>query len=122
MRAYSIGIANPTIRRDTAGKAHGGIITGGEIVEISLVDRPANKSCGIRLVKCEKGIVTKTFGNVPKLTKAEKKTAKEIKKAKAHKPSDDEKLNWQLSQWLQSDSPVDREAAREVLKSRGVYV
>jgi hypothetical protein len=51
LRAYSVGIAHPTIERDVTGKARGGIITAGEIVEISLVDRPANKSCGIQLVK-----------------------------------------------------------------------
>src|SRR5579863_1685238 len=51
LRAYSVGIANPTIERDVTGKARGGIIKSGKIVEISLVDRPANASCGIRLVK-----------------------------------------------------------------------
>jgi hypothetical protein len=51
LRAYSVGIARPTIERDITGKARGGIITDGTIVEISLVDRPANKSCGIQLVK-----------------------------------------------------------------------
>lgn len=51
LRAYSVGIARPTIERDVTGKARGGIITDGTLVEISLVDRPANKSCGIQLVK-----------------------------------------------------------------------
>lgn len=49
LRAYSVGIARPTIVRDQ--KARGGRITDGQIVEISLVDRPANKFCGIQLVK-----------------------------------------------------------------------
>jgi predicted nucleic acid-binding Zn-ribbon protein len=49
LRAYSVGIARPKIVRDNV--ARGGRIVGGEIVEISLVDRPANKSCGIQLVK-----------------------------------------------------------------------
>jgi hypothetical protein len=51
LRAYSVGIANPTIERDLTGKARGGIIKSGKIVEISLVDRPANASCGFQLVK-----------------------------------------------------------------------
>lgn len=51
LRAYSVGIANPTIERDVTGKARGGIIKNGKIIEISLVDRPANASCGIQLVK-----------------------------------------------------------------------
>ena len=51
LRAYSVGIARPTIERDVTGKAHGGIITAGFLAEVSLVDRPANRSCGIQLVK-----------------------------------------------------------------------
>jgi hypothetical protein len=49
LRAYSVGIARPKIVRDAV--ARGGRIVDGEIVEISLVDRPANKNCGIQLVK-----------------------------------------------------------------------
>lgn len=51
LRAYSVGIANPTIERDLTGKARGGIIKAGKIVEISLVDRPANPYCAFQLVK-----------------------------------------------------------------------
>src|SRR5271154_407183 len=53
LRAYSVGIARPTIERDVTGKARGGIITAGSLAEVSLVDRPANKSCGIQLVKSD---------------------------------------------------------------------
>lgn len=49
LRAYSVGIARPKIVRD--GVARGGRIVDGQIVEISLVDRPANKNCGLQLVK-----------------------------------------------------------------------
>ena len=49
LRAYSVGIARPTIVRDAVAK--GGRITDGQIVEISLVDRPANARCGVQLVK-----------------------------------------------------------------------
>jgi hypothetical protein len=49
LRAYSVGIARPTIVRDAVAK--GGRITDGQVVEISLVDRPANARCGIQLVK-----------------------------------------------------------------------
>lgn len=49
LRAYSVGIARPTIVRDSV--ARGGRITGGMLVELSLVDRPANKNCGLQLVK-----------------------------------------------------------------------
>lgn len=49
LRAYSVGIARPKIMRDAG--ARGGRIVDGELCEISLVDRPANKNCGIQLVK-----------------------------------------------------------------------
>lgn len=38
LRAYSVGIARPTIERDLVAK--GGRITSGTLVELSLVDRP----------------------------------------------------------------------------------
>lgn len=52
LRAYSVGIARPTIVRDSV--ARGGRITDGHVVEISLVDRPANKNCTLQLVKAAK--------------------------------------------------------------------
>lgn len=73
LRAYSVGIARPKIIRDAV--ARGGRIVDGEIVEISLVDRPANKNCGIQLVKAANDghaeWVGKMFGNSDLLTKAE---------------------------------------------------
>lgn len=59
LRAFSVGISRPKIDPDPTGKALGGIIRGGpdtQIVEVSLVDRPANKNCGFQLVaKSESG-------------------------------------------------------------------
>ena len=72
LRAYSVGIARPRIVRDAV--ARGGRIVDGEIVEISLVDRPANKNCGIQLVKAADDghaeWVGKMFGSSPLLAKA----------------------------------------------------
>lgn len=74
LRAYSVGIASPTIERDVTGKARGGVIKGGKIVEISLVDRPANASCGIQLVKSASDghaeYVGRLFGSDEALNKA----------------------------------------------------
>lgn len=73
LRAYSVGISRPKIVRDRV--ARGGRIVDGEIVEISLVDRPANKNCGIELVKADKDgnveWVGKMFGSSDLLTKSE---------------------------------------------------
>lgn len=51
LRAYSVGISRPQIVPDPTGKARGGIIKGGKFAEVSLVDRPANASCTLQLVK-----------------------------------------------------------------------
>jgi hypothetical protein len=48
-KAYSVGIARPRIVRDA--KAPGGRIVDGIVVEVSLVDRPANPSCVFALTK-----------------------------------------------------------------------
>lgn len=49
LKGFSIGIKGPRIMKDAA--APGGRIVGGEIVEISLVDRPANPDCRIDIAK-----------------------------------------------------------------------
>lgn len=73
LTAYSVGIARPVIEPDVTGKARGGIIRGGTLVELSLVDRPANKNCGIQLVKSADGgeaeVVCKVWGDEEILTK-----------------------------------------------------
>jgi hypothetical protein len=51
LRAYSVGISHPVIKRDPTGRARGGIICGGELSELSIVDRPANKNSYLELAK-----------------------------------------------------------------------
>lgn len=53
LTAYSVGISRPVIKRDPTGKARGGIICGGQICELSIVDRPANKSCYLEVAKSD---------------------------------------------------------------------
>lgn len=52
LQAWSVGIMRPTILPDQL--ARNGRIAGGELGEISLVDRPANKNCRLELVKAAK--------------------------------------------------------------------
>jgi hypothetical protein len=52
LKGYSIGIRAPQVIRDKS--APGGRITGGSIVEVSLVDRPANPTCQLTLAKALK--------------------------------------------------------------------
>lgn len=55
LKGFSIGIRDPRVAKDKA--APGGRIVDGEIVEVSLVDRPANPSCVIELAKSVGGTV-----------------------------------------------------------------
>ena len=64
LRAFSVGIAKPLIVRDTTGKARNGIIKGGELAEISLVDRPANRSCYMEIAKAAKDGSCELVGKV----------------------------------------------------------
>ena len=58
LKGFSIGIRNPRISTDKS--APGGRIVDGEIVEVSLVDRPANPSCLLELAKTVGGVVQQT--------------------------------------------------------------
>ena len=91
LRAYSVGIAEPVIERDMTGKAAGGRITAGRIVELSLVDRPANKNCQLTLAKAD-GVSTEwSYGDLDalleKAEQAEAAKAEEEPGEAAHDPS-----------------------------------
>jgi hypothetical protein len=109
LRAYSVGIARPTIERDAM--ARGGRITSGELVEISLVDRPANKRCGIQLVKsADDGTpeyVNEVFGAEADIAKA---LGADVTKAA---PAEDDLVNVDLPKGASiSISPADFAALR----------
>ena len=53
LKGFSIGIKSPRVIRDT--KAANGRIIDGQIVEVSLVDRPANPNCQLVLAKSVDG-------------------------------------------------------------------
>ena len=53
LRGFSIGIKNPRVIQDS--KAANGRIVDGQIVEVSLVDRPANPNCQLVLAKAASG-------------------------------------------------------------------
>lgn len=55
LKGFSIGIRDPRIAKDKS--APGGRIVDGEIVEVSLVDRPANPSCMLELAKASGGVI-----------------------------------------------------------------
>lgn len=49
LKGFSIGIANPKVEKST--DAPNGLINGGNIIEVSLCDRPANPGCMLQLAK-----------------------------------------------------------------------
>jgi hypothetical protein len=63
LKGYSIGIRNPKVVKDAS--APGGRIVDGQIIEVSLVDRPANPTCQLTLAKALKpGPMTVAPGTV----------------------------------------------------------
>ena len=58
LKGYSIGVRGARIIKDA--DAPGGRIVGGQIVEVSLVDRPGNPTCTISLAKSIDGVLTKS--------------------------------------------------------------
>jgi len=68
---FSIGIKNARVIKDL--KAPGGRICSGSVVELSLVDRPANPSCVIEIAKSVDGVLVKGAA-VSELEKAESPT------------------------------------------------
>lgn len=56
LKGFSIGIRRPRVIKDN--KAAGGRIVDGEIVEVSIVDRPANPSCTLVVAKAVGGVMT----------------------------------------------------------------
>jgi hypothetical protein len=62
LKGFSIGIRNPRVIKDE--KAIGGRIVDGQIVEVSLVDRPANPTCVLTMAKAVDGLLKSVEGNM----------------------------------------------------------
>lgn len=86
---YSVGISRPKIERDN--KARGGRITGGRIVELSLVDRPANPLAKFEIAKRAKGGAVEFVGKSVDLTKARKAEGSVANPKPGAKPTPDAK-------------------------------
>lgn len=67
LKGFSIGIRRPRVIKDN--KAAGGRIVDGQIVEISVVDRPANPSCMLTVAKATKGELKAVKGKFKEITK-----------------------------------------------------
>jgi hypothetical protein len=85
LKGFSVGIRAPRVVKDN--KAAGGRIIDGEIVEVSLVDRPANPVCTLSLAKSVDGTMTRLEELVEKAATEEssepsKKAPMEIESSK----------------------------------------
>lgn len=150
LTAYSVGVGHPVIKSDPSGRARGGVIVGGSIIELTLCDRPSNPSTYIticksvggaavysgevhkaKLSKLEKSLKArdKAFAETEKLL-VKQQQASLLKAAASQLAANPEKwgrvnsLTQQeavLRSWLDSDDPGDRLAAAAVLESRGVF-
>ena len=91
-KGFSIGIKNPVVRSDM--QAPGGRIVGGNIVEVSLVDHPANENARFLLVKNSSGGSASPVLGFDKLTT----NGREVKKPDeyANVPNEDfaDPVNW----------------------------
>jgi len=118
LTSYSVGIANPRIRSDPSGRATGGIICGGSIVELTLCDRGSNPACGVTLLKSVGGVPLYS-GTVYRVTKSGKvKVTKARKRAPAGLQDDpDDIMAWLLN----NGDPATQQHARELVRSRGLH-
>lgn len=134
LRAYSLGIVNAHVRRDPTGRATGGIIDGGSVLELTVCDSPANPSCGITLAKAGSDgsaeFVGKVFGmkagKPGKVEKALQRFSGDpegfarwlAKRAQANR---EESLRAFLVETVNStNNPLDRETARQELRRYGL--
>lgn len=93
LKGFSIGIRAPRVVRDN--KAANGRIIDGQIVEVSLVDRPANPNAKLMLAKSDDGKelvqVEELIETIDETVKGEKMEHEE-EKAVSEKPSKEEML------------------------------
>lgn len=52
LKGFSVGIKNPRVEMGKADAPHG-LVTGGDVIEVSVVDRPANPECLFQMAKSD---------------------------------------------------------------------
>lgn len=90
LKGFSIGIRSPRVVRDN--KAANGRIIDGQIVEVSLVDRPANPNAKLMLAKSDNGSDFTKLEELVETAKGVTMEHKEDEKAVSEKPSKEELL------------------------------
>jgi hypothetical protein len=127
LRAYSIGVARPVIKRDPTGKARGGVVCGGELAEISLVDRPANKNCQLTIAKAAGGnleLVGELTGDVPRDFLAKNETPPGDTGAQVARDEADQRRDYEAerTRWLTGEPSLKGAlTGTELLQQRALW-
>lgn len=106
LRAYSIGVAQPDMRK--TGRCRRAEIVGGRLAEVSLVDSPSNARAGITV--CKGGQYIGKAWKTPKLTKSEKRVMALIESYEM--PDDTLSAHRIIEGYRNSSDPQTREMAR----------
>ena len=120
LKGFSIGIRGPRISSDKS--APGGRIIGGEIVEVSLVDRPANPECTLTLAKSATPGVEVTadaFDETHQLIRVEELTETTPTAPATGGSGDDTPVEGEGGVGGSSPSPVDPPAGKAAAPSTG---
>lgn len=105
---FSVGIRDARIVKDAS--APGGLIVGGQIVEVSLVDRPANPNARLILAKSVDGVLTKTEEEEEVVVEPDEVTEPEVKV----EPETEPELEPELE--VETKPEVETEPEKEVVE------
>jgi ferredoxin len=125
LKGFSIGIRAPRIVRDQ--KAANGRIIDGQIVEISLVDRPANPNAKLTLAKSVEGetdlIQVEELIEATQTVKGEKMQHEEEDKAVSEKPSNEDMLKmYEEAKSSYMDAKMALDECKAMCKEAGLEI
>jgi hypothetical protein len=125
LKGFSIGIRAPRIVRDQ--KAANGRIIDGQIVEISLVDRPANPNAKLTLAKSVDGetdlIQVEELIEATQTVKGEKMQHEEEDKAVSEKPSNEDMLKmYEEAKSSYMDAKMALDECKAMCKEAGLEI
>jgi hypothetical protein len=125
LKGFSIGIRAPRIVRDQ--KAANGRIIDGQIVEISLVDRPANPNAKLTLAKSVDGetdlVQVEELTEATQTVKGEKMQHEEEDKAVSEKPSNEDMLKmYEEAKSSYMDAKMALDECKAMCKEAGLEI
>jgi hypothetical protein len=121
LKGFSIGIRGPRVVRDT--KAAGGRIVDGQIIEVSIVDRPANPNAKLMLAKAADGgeLMAVEQTSIPTPADVFKSIPEEVVAA-AEAVADAPAVEEVVTEEVVADAPATEEAPAEETPAEEVAV